>query len=68
MSSARTTLRFPRLGATMIGAKDDLGTDAAAPNTLTNPRWASPVTGCSIFSTSAPQPASTAPAEGTKVN
>jgi hypothetical protein len=52
----------------MIGAKDDLGTDAAAPNTLTNPRWASPVTGCSIFSTSAPQPASTAPAEGTKVN
>src|SRR5271156_6359261 len=52
----------------MIGANDDPGTVAAAPNTLTKPRWASPVTGCSIFTTSAPQSASTAPADGTKVN
>src|ERR1700730_12921630 len=68
LSSASPTLRFPRLGASMIGANDDPGTVAAAPNTLTNPRWASPVTGCSIFTTSAPQSASTAPADGTKVN
>src|SRR6202012_6021680 len=68
LSSARPTLRFPRLGASMIGANDDPGTVAAAPNTLTKPRWASPVTGCSIFTTSAPQSASTAPADGTKVN
>src|ERR1700730_6308 len=68
LSSASPTLRFPRLGASMIGANDDPGTVAAAPNTFTNPRWASPVTGCSIFTTSAPQSASTAPADGTKVN
>src|ERR1700727_1995154 len=68
LSSASPTLRFPRLGPYMIGANDDPGTVAAAPNTLTSPRWASPVTGCSIFTTSAPQSASTAPADGTKVN
>src|ERR1700727_1483320 len=68
LSRPRPTLRFPRLGASIMGANDDPGTVAAAPNTLTKPRWASPVTGCSIFTTSAPQSARTAPADGTKVN
>src|SRR6202043_4179854 len=52
----------------MIGRNDDPGTLPAAPNALPKPRWASPVTGCSIFTTSAPQSARTAPADGTKVN
>src|SRR6201996_602203 len=68
LSSASPTLRLPRLGASMIGAKEDPGLLAAAPSTLTSPRWASPVTGCSILTTSAPQSASTAPADGTYVN
>jgi hypothetical protein len=62
------TLRLPRLGASTMGENEIPGAVAERPATVTSPRCASPVTGFSILMTSAPQSASTAPAEGTKVN
>ncbi len=58
-------LRFPRLGWSISGWNDPA---AAPPVPMRRPRCASPVTACSTLMTSAPQSASTAPADGVKVN
>src|SRR5262245_13990158 len=58
-------LRLPRFGCSISGWNEPA---AAPPVPRRRPRWASPVTACSILMTSAPQSASTAPAAGVKVN
>src|SRR5271166_4742316 len=62
---SRPTLRLPRLGCSMKWLTPPA--PATMPE-LINPRWGSPVSGCSILITSAPQSANTAPAAGTNVH
>src|SRR6201997_3845897 len=62
---SRPTLRLPRLGCSMKWLTPPA--PATMPE-LIKPRWGSPVSGCSILITSAPQSASTAPAAGTNVH
>jgi hypothetical protein len=56
------TLRFPRFDCSIMKLTPPVG--GKNPE-VTNPRCGSPVTGCSILMTSAPQSASTAPPDGT---
>src|SRR5262249_34777505 len=58
-------LRLPRLGCCTRKSTPPAATDTPAE---ASPRCASPRSGCSIFSTSAPQSASTAAALGTNQN
>src|SRR5215510_15066796 len=60
---SRPMLRLPRLGCSTLGLTSPSTTNAPVRR---RPLWGSPVTACSTLSTSAPQSASTAPAEVTK--
>src|SRR5580693_3510776 len=66
-SNAIPTLRLPLLGPSITGKNEEPDTPPSSPITLTRPRWASPYSACSTLITSAPQSASTAAADGTKV-
>src|SRR5207244_2298104 len=59
---SRPTLRLPRFGCSTMKLTPPVG--GTRPE-VTSPRCGSPLAGCSILITSAPQSASTAPAAGT---
>src|SRR5262249_58516647 len=62
LARSNPTLRLPRFDCSIMKLTPPVGGKNPA---VTSPRCGSPVTGCSTLTTSAPQSASTAPAEGT---
>src|SRR5262249_20204711 len=62
LARSNPTLRLPRFDCSIMKLTPPVGGKNPA---VTSPRCGSPVTGCSILITSAPQSASTAPEDGT---